>query len=154
MMSCPQVNDEGAPISGSQSKSYLIDPLVAVLPALVEDGIPVPDLPVISEAALAATIARAVERAHPGRLLDGRAVGYARTATGGEVDSAPMPIRIDTVAQATTPVESTWVSDGWRPGARAIEAKYRRGFIATKNVLDTTHTAWALPAGALALLLE
>lgn len=151
---CPQVDDEGAPIAGAQSKTYLIDPLLARLPSLVEDGFPVPELPVISEAALAATIARAAERAHPGRLLDGRAVGYARTAAGGEVDFAPMPIRIDTVAQSTTPVESKWVSDGWRPGARAIEGKYGRGFVATKNILDTAHAAWALPAGALALLLE
>lgn len=151
---CPQVDDDGAPIAGSQSKTYLIDPLLATLPSLVEDGLPVPTLPVISEAVLATTIARAAERAHPGRLLDGRAVGYARTATGGEVDFAPMPIRIDTVAQSTPPVESKWVTDGWRLGARAIEGKYGRGFIATKNILDTAHAAWALPAGALALLLE
>lgn len=153
-IACPQVNGGGSPVAGAQSKMYLADPLIAGLPSLVEEGIATPDMTVLTEATLAATLARAMERAYPGRFLDGRAIGYARTGAGGEVDFAPMPIRIHGVAQSTTPVESKWVSDGWRRGARAIEGKYGQGFVATKSVLDTSHAAWAVPAGALAMLLE
>jgi hypothetical protein len=151
---CPQVNGYGSPIAGAQSKLYLADPLIAGLPALVEEGLATPDMAVRTEAALAATLARAMEQAYPGRFMDGRAIGYARTGAGGEVDFAPMPIRIHGVARSTIPVESKWVSDGWRPGARAIEGKYGQGFVATKSVLDTSHPAWAFPVGALAMLLE
>jgi hypothetical protein len=153
-VACPQIGTDGTPIAGSQSKMYLADPLIAQLPAIVDDGIPPPDMTVLSEAALASSLARAVERLHPGRLTENRAVGYLRTASGGEVDFAPMPIRVAGVARTTAPIESKWVSDGWRPGARTIEGSYRGGFVATKDVLDLDHPAWALPTGALALLLE
>ena len=42
----------------------------------------------------------------------------------------------------------------WRSEARAIEGKYRGGIVATKNILDLNHPAWAVPAPFLALLLS
>lgn len=149
---CPQVDDAGLPISGAQSKIYPLDPLLIQLPHLVEAGFPVPDMSAISEAVLAAAMARAVDVLHPGRLLEGRAVGYARTASG-EVDLAPVSVRVAGTEEWTPPVESKWVPDGWRPEARAIERRYGGGFVATKSVLDLTHPAWAVPAGMFALLL-
>lgn len=152
-IACRQVDAQGEPISGSQSKMYLMDPLLASLPNLVEPGLAVPQMSVSSEAVLASTLARAIDAVHQGRLLEGRAIGYARTSTKLEVDFAPMPIRVGGTALATAPMESKWVSDGWRPGARTMENHYGRGFVATKNVLDLEHPAWAVPAGVLALLL-
>jgi predicted AAA+ superfamily ATPase len=151
-LSCPRVDDRGTPVPGSQRKVYLLDPLLGQLPGLIEPGFPIPDMTVVGEAALAVAASRAMEAVHPGRLLEGRAVGYARTATG-EIDFAPLPIRVSGQDATTTPIESKWVSNGWRPGARAIEAKYGRGFVATKNILDTEHKAWAVPAGLLTMLL-
>lgn len=153
-IACPQVDVHGEPVSGSQSKMYLLDPLLAALPDLVEPGLARPEMSVSSEAALATTLARAIDAVHPGRLLEGRAIGYTRTPAKAEVDFAPMPIRIGGTALATAPMESKWVSDGWRPGARTIENHYGRGFVATKNVLDFGSSVWAVPAGALALLLS
>lgn len=150
---CPQVDDDGNAVPGAQSKVYLLDPLLAQLPSLVDASFPAPAMPKVSEAALAMGLARAIESIQSGRLHEGRAVGYARTSSG-EIDLAPVPISVGGTRATTPPIESKWVSDGWRPGARAIEDKHGRGFIATKNILDLNHKAWAVPAGMLALLLE
>lgn len=147
-LSCPQVDDRGEPVSGSQAKVYLLDPLLATLPS---NGT---DMAVVSECALALTLARAVEAVHSGRLLEGPAIGYGRTSAKTEVDFAPIPLSADGgTASVTAPIESKWVSDGWRPGARTIETYYGRGFVATKNVFEVGTPAWAMPAGALAILL-
>jgi hypothetical protein len=54
----------------------------------------------------------------------------------------------------SVPIESKWVSSGWRSEAKAIEAKFAGGVVASRNVLDMAHPAWALPSPVLALLLE
>lgn len=152
-VSCPQVDDDGAAVAGSQSKLYLLDPLLMRLPSLVDPGFREPDGGVFSEAALALAYARAVDDFHPGRLLEGRAVGYARTGSGNEVDFAPLPVRSAGTDLRTVPVESKWVSTGWRSQALTMENRYGLGIMATKDVLDLGHRAWAVPAGAVALLL-
>jgi uncharacterized protein len=52
------------------------------------------------------------------------------------------------------PIESKWVSSGWRAEARVIEGKFAAGVVSTRAVLDSSHPSWALPAPILALLLE
>ena len=54
----------------------------------------------------------------------------------------------------TTPIEAKWVSHGWRSEARAIEGKFGRGIVATKNITNLSHASWALPAPLVALLLQ
>jgi hypothetical protein len=54
----------------------------------------------------------------------------------------------------TVPLESKWVEQGWKCEARTIDAKFGRGILATKSVLDTTGGSWAVPAPLLALLLQ
>jgi hypothetical protein len=44
--------------------------------------------------------------------------------------------------------------DGISQQARTIDAKFGRGILATKSVLDTTGGIWAVPAPLLALLLQ
>jgi hypothetical protein len=46
------------------------------------------------------------------------------------------------------------VEQGWKGAARTIDAKFGRGILATKSVLDTTGNIWAVPAPLLALLLQ
>ena len=152
-VACARVDDAGVPLSRGRSKLYLVDPLLALLPAALEPGMAVADATQRSEAALALALARRVERLHPGRLLEGRAIGYARTTSGREVDLAPMPIRVADAAATTVPLESKWVSGGWRREALVMENRYDRGVLATKDILDTSHPVWALPAPLLALLL-
>jgi hypothetical protein len=43
---------------------------------------------------------------------------------------------------------------GWRSEAKTIEGKFSTGMVATRSVLDFRHASWAIPAPAVALLLE
>jgi len=43
---------------------------------------------------------------------------------------------------------------GWRGERRVIAAKYSRGVLATKSVLDVTEHVWAIPAPLVSLLLR
>jgi uncharacterized protein len=152
-VACPQVREDGTPVANSQAKLYLTDPLLACLPEILEPGLKVADMTQRSEAAIGMALARRVEGLHPGRLLDGRAIGYTRTTSGKEIDFAPFPVRIAGTDVTTTPVESKWVTKSWRTEALVVENKFGRGVLATKSILDTTHVAWAIPAPMLALLL-
>ncbi len=149
----PQVNERGTRVDGSQSKWYLLDPLLAELPAMLDVGLPTSDATQRTEAALGLHMARAVDRLHPDRLVEGRAVGYARTGSGNEVDFSPVPVRTGGVQVTTTPLESKWVPDGWRREALTVEGKFGAGVVATKSILDTEHPAWAIPAPIVAMLL-
>lgn len=151
---CHQVDDEGVRRAGSQSKLYLADPLIARLPSLTDPTCTAPDFTRASEAALAVALARAINELHPTRYLEQRAVGYLRTGSGGEIDFSALPISVGSNRTRTCPVESKWVSDGWRSEARSIAGKYGRGILATKNITDLSGPVWAVPAPVLALLLK
>lgn len=151
---CPQVDDEGRRVAGSQSKVYLTDPLLAWLPAARRAGLRGPDMTVSSEAAIAVTLARAVDRSDPGRWSTQDAIGYLKTGSGREIDLAPVPFRTAAGVAYTTPIESKWVSARWRREAMAIESRYQGGVLATKDIVDLEQLAWALPAPLVALLLE
>jgi hypothetical protein len=51
-------------------------------------------------------------------------------------------------------VDASLGSRSLRSEARAIEGHYGRGIVATKNIIDTDHPSWALPAPLVALLLH
>jgi hypothetical protein len=103
---------------------------------------------------LAVAIARAVDNTEPGRWIANDSIGYIRTGQNNEIDFAPVPIRSAGAVAATTPIESKWVSGRWRREALTVENKFGRGIVATKDIIDTTHPAWALPTPLVALLLE
>jgi hypothetical protein len=152
---CPQVGAEGRRVEGSQSKLYLIDPLLSQLPHLIDPAYEAPDLTTISEAALGIALARAIENLHDGRLVEGRAIGYLRTGGRKEIDFASMPLRVGGSRVQSTPIESKWVTSGWRAEALTVENKYGHGILATKSILDVDgYPTWAVPAGILALLLD
>jgi uncharacterized protein len=77
-----------------------------------------------------------------------------RTGGGKEIDFAPVAVPSPSGAAHTVPIESKWVSSGWRAEARVIEGKFSAGVVATRTILDSSNPAWALPAPILALLLE
>lgn len=151
---CHQSDSAGGRISHSQSKLYLIDPLLARVPTLVDETARPPDLTRSTEAALGLAIARSVTAVHPERFLEQRAVMYARTGSGGEVDFAPAFVAVGGNRVLTCPLESKWVPDGWKGEARTIKGRYGRGVVATKNVTDVAGDVWALPAPVVALLLH
>ena len=151
---CHQVNDDGNRRTGSQSKLYLADPLLARLPSLVDPTAQPPDFTRSTEASLGVAVARAINALHPSRYVEQRAVGYTRTGSGGEIDFAAVPIAVGSGRTVSCPIESKWVTDGWKGEARAVHGKYRRGIVATKNITDLSGPVWAVPAPVLALLLE
>ncbi|MFZ2114902.1 MAG: AAA family ATPase [Solirubrobacteraceae bacterium] len=151
---CHQVDEDGHSVAGSQSKLYLCDPLLAWLGTRLRAGLPRPDLSRLTEACVGVALARAVDELEPGRWEDGDSIGYLRTGAGKEIDFAPMAVPSPSGTARTVPLESKWVSSGWRAGARVIEGKFAAGVVATRTIFDSSNPAWALPAPVVALLLE
>lgn len=151
---CHQVDDEGSRVAGAQSKLYICDPLLAWLPARLRAGLPQPDFSRLTETCIGVALARAIDALEPGRWEHGDCIGYLRTGGGREIDLAPVAVPSAAGVQRTVPIESKWVSSGWRAEARAIEGKFAAGLLATRTVFDTSKPSWALPAPVLALLLE
>lgn len=150
---CRQRDDAGRLIAGAQFKLYLTDPILAWLPHRLSPGLPMPDFTALSEAALAVAQARAIDRLDEGRWVADDTIGYVRTGSGNEIDLGPVRVPTAAGADLATPIESKWVDDGWRGGAKVIEAKYGRGVLATKSILALEHPAKAVPAPILAAML-
>lgn len=150
---CPQRNDDGRVVVGSQSKLYLTDPILSWLPNRLRAGCAEPSFTTLTETTLGVALARSIDELDEGRWATNDTIGYTRTASGNEVDLAPTPVPTTSGRAMTTPIESKWVGTGWRSEARVTEAKYDRGVIATKNILDLNNPTWAIPAPLVALLL-
>jgi hypothetical protein len=76
-----------------------------------------------------------------------------RTGGGKEIDFAPVAVPSPSGVASTVPIESKWVSSGWRAETRVIEGRFSAGVVATRSVSDLSNHVWALPAPVLALLL-
>lgn len=150
---CHQISDAGDRVSGAQSKLYLTDPLLSWLGHHLRAGTPAPDMTALTESALAIHLAIAIDEQQPGRWVNGDTIGYVRTGKGNEIDFGPVAIPTTGGTAHTTPLEAKWVTRGWRSEALVIENRFGRGILATKNVTDFSHTAWAIPAPTIALLL-
>jgi len=151
---CSRRDPAGRVVAGSQSKLYLIDPVLAWLPSRLRAGLDEPDMTVLTEMAIGVAAARAIEDLDEGRWVAGDTIGYARTSGDHEVDLAPVPVPTAAGARISVPMESKWVDHGWRAAARTIDGKYHAGILATKSVLDTRGDVWAVPAPLVALLLS
>lgn len=151
---CHQVDDDGRRVAGAISKFYLTDPLLAWLGLRLRSGMPDPDMTQLSENAVCVALARAIDHADPGRWTADDSIGYAKTGSNNEIDLAPVPVPTPAGPRPSTPVESKWVSKGWRKEARTIEGKYHAGLLATKDLIDTSNPSWAIPAPLVALLLH
>ncbi len=148
-----QINEAGHRIPGSQSKLYLVDPLLAWIGTQLRAGAPDPDMTSLTEEAIAVGLAAAIDQLQPGRWMTGDTIGYVRTASGQEIDFGPVAVPGPNGPERTTPIEAKWVTDGWRAEARSIEARYQSGIVATKNITRLDTPTWAIPAPLLALLL-
>jgi uncharacterized protein len=151
---CRQVDEHGRRVAGAQSKLYLCDPLLAWLAPRLRAGLPRPDFSRLTEACIGVALARVIDDLEPGRWEDDDSIGYLRTGGGKEIDFARVAVPSPSGPARTVPIESKWVSSGWRAEARVIEGKLSAGVVATRTVLASSNPAWALPAPALALLLE
>jgi uncharacterized protein len=108
----------------------------------------------LTETTIGVALARAIDDLKEGRWVTGDTIGYARASGDREVDLGPVTVPPANAPVATVPLESKWAEQGWKGEARTIDAKFGRGILATKSVLDTTGGIWAMPAPLLALLLQ
>ncbi len=150
---CPQRTDAGQRVAGSQAKLYVTDPILAWIPSRLRAGLPPPDFTHLSEMALGVALARTIDRLDEGRWVSADTIGYLRTGSGNEVDLCPVRVPSEAGARWTVPLESKWVDTGWRGTSKVIEARFSRGIVATKSILDLDHPAWAVPVPLVALLL-
>jgi uncharacterized protein len=150
---CHQISDGGDRVSGAQSKLYLTDPLLSWLGYHLRAGTPAPDMTALTEAAVAVHLAIAIDDRQPGRWVNGDTIGYVRTGNGNEIDFGPVAVPTAAGTAHTTPLEAKWVTQGWRSEALVTENRFGRGVLATKNITNLAHPAWAVPAPAIALML-
>ncbi len=150
---CPRRNDDGRVVPGSQAKIYLTDPILAWLPSRLRAGLAEPDFTQLTEMIVGVAMARAIDQLDEGRWVAADTIGYARTASGNEVDLATVIVPSNAGPARTVPIECKWIDHGWRAEAKVIEGKYGRGIVATKSVLHLDHASWAVPAPLTALLL-
>jgi uncharacterized protein len=150
---CPQRDALGRVVAGAQAKMYFTDPILAWIPPQLRAGAPAPDFTMLTEQMIGILLARAIEHGEPGRWIAGDTIGYGRTSTGNEVDLTSVSLASPGGATRTVPIESKWVSDGWRKEALTIEGWSGAGIVATKTILNFDHPAWAVPAPILAVVL-
>lgn len=151
---CPQGDDEGRVVAGGRPKLYLSDAVLAGLPSLRDPMFPHPDTTRVTESQLGLELARAVDRLHPDRFVEGRAILHARTGSGNEVDFSPVALRVAGDVVSSVPLESKWVSRNWRQEALVVRGRYGSGVLATKDLVDVSGSVWAVPTPMVALLLN
>lgn len=145
----PNRDTRGRMVPNTQHKLYLVDPLLGWLPSLLLSGCDRPDFTRLTEQALGVALARSIDQLEEGRWIANDTIGFARTDSGNEVDFAPVSLG----GELTTPIESKWVSHGWRAESQPLRGKFGSGIVSTKSVLDLSGPVWAVPAPLIALLL-
>jgi hypothetical protein len=133
---CAQADEHGRPIEGAQSKLFLLDPVIAQLPALRDSAYTRPSMTNLTESHLALELARAINQLHSDRFVEQRAVMYARSGSGNEVDFAPLPVHRGGTETRTVPLEAKWVTRNWRSEALVMRGRYGAGVLGTKNIVD------------------
>jgi acyl CoA:acetate/3-ketoacid CoA transferase beta subunit len=128
--------------------------VIARLPALRDPTYSRPGMTNLTESHLALELARAINELHPDRFVEQRAVMYARSGSGNEVDFAPLPVHRGGTETRTAPLEAKWVTHNWRSEALVMRGRYGVGVLGAKNIVDLDGDIWAIPAPMVALLLQ
>jgi predicted AAA+ superfamily ATPase len=130
-------------VQGGQSKLYFIDPLVTRLPTFRDARLAEPDITYLSEQQVGVAVLRVIARSELAAIMDEAAVLVRRNPDSGS--------EIDFVGDLVeTPIESKYVSQKWKQERAALEEHYKRGIVATRDILDLDDDIWAVPAGLLA----
>lgn len=138
----PITHDGENRVVGGLDKLYFTDPLAARLVSLRDGAAPLPDLTVLSEQQIGVGLLRAVARDTLDPVLDETALLVRRHPdSGSEIDFVGTHVG--------TPIESKYVSQKWKPERRGLEEHYRRGIVATRDILDLSDSVWAVPAALL-----
>ena len=141
---CHQLGANGRPNTNSRRKVYFTDPLIARIPSERADAHRPPDVSKLSEQQLGLALLRAISSGRADAFVAAEDVLYERTSTA-EIDFVGAALEV--------PFESKYVERNWRSESRALAARYGRGILATRNILDTNRDIWALPTGLAVWLL-
>jgi acyl CoA:acetate/3-ketoacid CoA transferase beta subunit len=128
--------------------------VIAQLPALRDPTYSRPGMTNLTESHLALELARAINELHPDRFVEQRAVMYARSGSGNEVDFALLPVHRGGTETRTAPLEAKWVTHNWRSEALVMRGRYGVGVLGAKNIVDLDGDIWVIPAPMVALLLQ
>jgi predicted AAA+ superfamily ATPase len=141
---CHQVGTGGRPATNRRRKVYFADPLIARIPSERGSAYRPPDVSKLSEQQLGLALLRSVTEGRADAFAAADEVMYERTSTA-EIDFVGAAIEV--------PFESKYVERNWRSESRALATRYGRGIVASRNVLDTDGSIWALPTSIVAWLL-
>jgi len=134
-------------VKAGQDKLYFIDPLIARLPSIRDHRIRPLHISKLSEQQIGTSLTRVIARHHLPAVLDEEAVLVRRNPdSGAEIDFVG-----DLVG---TPIESKYVSQGWRAETDALQAHYGHGIVAKHDILDLRDHIWAMPAALLAWMIN
>jgi predicted AAA+ superfamily ATPase len=149
---CPRRDDAGwRPQERAQGKLYFVDPLMARLAHLRNDGRLDPDPTVLAEAQIGTALRRRLESSEPGRFAEHDRLFHWRTPTRKEIDFVAEEL-------GGAAIEGKYVDGGsWRRGAMTVDASQWHGILVTRTVLDCAPddgSSWAVPGGMLAYLID
>lgn len=138
-------SDNGRPRTAAQRKVYFMDPLIARLAHARNTTFSEPDATQLAEQQIGLALARSIERERPMSFTEANGVLYERTKTGNEIDFVGPDLGVA--------FEAKYGQRHWRQEAKTIEANYSAGILATTDIYNTDHPAWAVPASILAWVL-
>jgi predicted AAA+ superfamily ATPase len=142
---CHRIDRRGRPSTNTRRKVYFVDPLIARIPSARHAAYLPPDVSKLSEQQLGLALVRAAAGGQADAFVAADEVMYERTSSAAEIDFVGAAIEV--------PFESKYVERNWRSESRTLAARYGRGVVATRNILDTDGEIWAVPAGIVAWLL-
>ncbi|MEI6622409.1 MAG: AAA family ATPase [Actinomycetes bacterium] len=147
---CPQRAAElWLPREKAQDKIYAIDPIIARLAHLRNNHRRDIDVTALAEMQIGTAVRRRA-LADGAAWEDDNSLFYARTPTRKEIDFVAEVF-------AGVALEGKYTESGrWAREAATVDASAWRGVMVTRSVLDTasSDSAWAVPAGMLAYLLD
>lgn len=136
-------HDGRRPVDGGQDKLYAIDPLIARLPSLRDRTIAAPDATQLNEQQIGVALLHAVLPDALDAVFDEDALLFQRNAdSGAEIDFVGPLL--------PAPIESKYVSQGWKREKKALDDTYGCGIFVTRDILDLTDDVWAIPSGLFA----
>jgi predicted AAA+ superfamily ATPase len=142
---CHRAGPGQAPHIRAQPKLYFIDPLVATLAHRRNDAFRLPDASVMNQQQIALAISRVLTARDPSLFVEGTRLLFERTKTDAEIDFVGPDL--------DAPFDAKYVDDKWRREAQTMRARYGKGVLATRGVIDMESDVWAIPAALIAWLL-
>jgi predicted AAA+ superfamily ATPase len=123
----------GGPQLGAQKKLYLVDPLLAAVPARIRQARTEPNIPGLVESVVLTALFRSEERPLAEEFAVPRALFYWRSKAGGEVDA------LVGAGRETIPVEVKYRAQVRGRDLAPLARSFPRGIVVTRDALDLSN---------------